>query len=121
MEEPLEVPDVKTKNGPSGICPKQSTIDHVALNASDNDFESQNEGPSVLSLDEKRNIVGNILNDGHLKFLYVFGKYLLEDHLEFFKSENINNYEINFHIHRLSRLINSKKVCLKIYRVGKNY
>lgn len=89
---------------------RQNIIDHVIMKALNNDFNIQHTNQSELTLDEKRKIAESILNDGHSKFLYIFGEYLIEDHLEYFKSKNDNNYEINFHLHRLNRLINSKKV-----------
>lgn len=89
---------------------RQSIIDHVVMKALNSDFKGQQINQSELSFDEKRKIAESILNDGHSKFLYIFGEYLIEDHLEYFKSKNDNNYEINFHLHRLSRLVNSKKV-----------
>jgi len=90
---------------------RQDIIDHVVLKALNSDFESQQKNQSEFSLEERRKITEDILNDSHSKFLYIFGEYLIEDHLGYFKSGNYDNYEINFHLHRLSRLINSKKVC----------
>lgn len=89
---------------------RQRIIDHVVMKALNNDFRSHQRDKLEFTLNEKQKITEDTLNDCHLKFLYLFGEYLLEDHLEYFKSENIDNYEINFHLHRLSRLINSKKV-----------
>lgn len=101
--------DIQTNDENSRILGLSDTIiDHVIMKASDGDFKSQ---PKDLSLDERRRIANETLNNSHLKFLYLFGKHLLEDHLEYFKAKNVDNYEINFHLHRLSRLINSKKVC----------
>jgi len=86
---------------------RQHIIDHIVLKALNSDFKSQQKNQSEFSLEERRKIAEDILNDSHSKFLYIFGEYLIEDHLEYFKS---GNYEIHFHLHRLSRLINSKKV-----------
>jgi hypothetical protein len=112
MEEQLAT-NINT-NDEESIKLRQRIIDHVIMKALNNDFNSQHTNQSELSLDERRKMAENILNDGHSKFLYIFGEYLIEDHLEYFKSENDNNYEINFHLHRLSRLINSKKVYDKL-------
>lgn len=93
---------------------RQHIIDHVVLKALNSDFKSQQKDQSEFSLEERRKITEDILNDSHSKFLYIFGEYLIEDHLEYFKSGNYDNYEIHFHLHRLSRLLNSKKVCYYI-------
>lgn len=90
---------------------RQIIIDHVITKGLDSDFKSQQINEPDLSKDEKIKIAEEILNESHSKFLYIFGEYLLEAHLEYFKSENENNYEINYHLQRLSRSINSKKVC----------
>ncbi|XP_026810252.1 coiled-coil domain-containing protein 97 isoform X1 [Rhopalosiphum maidis] len=92
---------------------REQIIDHIVLNALNSDFISQQMDQSEFSLEERRKIAEDIINDSHSKFLYVFGDYLLEDHLEYFKSRNNDNYEIHFHLHRLSRLINSKKIISK--------
>ncbi|XP_001944408.4 coiled-coil domain-containing protein 97 [Acyrthosiphon pisum] len=92
---------------------REHIIDHVVLKASDSDFKNQQKDQSEFSLEERRKITEDILNNSHSKFLYIFGEYLIEDHLEYFKSGNYDNYEIHFHLHRLSRLINSKKVICK--------
>lgn len=109
MEEQLEIPTIETINENTRLL-QQSIIDQVTTKALNSDFKCQQKDQSEFSLDEKRKIAEDVFNSSHLKFLYLFGEYLLEDHLEYFKSENDNNYEINFHLHRLSRLINSKKV-----------
>lgn len=109
MDEQLKVHDMQI-NGENSRTLRQNIIDHVIMKAVDSDFKCQQKNHSELSADEKRKITENILSNSHLKFLYLFGEYLIEDHLEYFKTENINNFEINFHLHRLSRLINSKKV-----------
>lgn len=109
MEEQLSTFKVHTNAENSNIL-RLSIIDHVVMNAMNSDFKNQQINQSELSVDEKRKIAESILDDGHSKFLYIFGEYLIEDHLKYFKSENENNYETNFHLHRLSRLINSKKV-----------
>lgn len=112
MDEQLEVHNVQI-NGENSWTLRQNIIDHVIIKAVDSDFKCQQKIQSELSSDEKRKITENILNNSHIQFLYLFGEYLIEDHLEYFKTENINNFEINFHLHRLSRLLNSKKVCMK--------
>ncbi|XP_022166407.1 coiled-coil domain-containing protein 97 [Myzus persicae] len=89
---------------------RQQIIDHIVLKALNSDFKSQKKDQSEFSIEERQKIAEDILNDSHSKFLYIFGEYLIEDHLEYFKS---GNYEIHFHLHRLSRLINSKKVISK--------
>lgn len=109
MEKQSGILNIQTNDTNSGIL-QQSIIDQVAMKALNSDFKSQQRNQSEFSLDEKRKIAEDVLNSSHLKFLYLFGEYLIEDHLEYFKSQNDNNYEINFHLHRLSRLINSKKV-----------
>lgn len=111
MEENEGSLDMQTVND-SGIL-RQSIINHVVKMALNNNFKSEPKDKLEFTLDEKQKIAEDTLNDCHLKFLYLFGEYLLEEHLEYFKSENINNYEIHFHLHRLSRLINSKKVYAK--------
>jgi len=93
---------------------REHIIDHIVLKALNSDFKNQLKDQSEFSLEERRKITEDILNDSHSKFLYIFGEYLIEDHLEYFKSGNYDNYEIHFHLHRLSRLINSKKVCYGI-------
>lgn len=103
MEDQIEILNSQSNNDNSKIL-RQNIIDHVVKKAINSDFNKQFE----LSPDERQKIVEDTLNDCNLKFLYLFGKYLIEDHLEYFKSDN--NYEINFHLHRLRRLINSKKV-----------
>lgn len=97
-------------NGEDSKTLRQNIIDYVVIKAVDNDFKCRQKDQEKLTTDEKREIVENTLNSNHLTFLYLFGEYLIEDHLKYFKSTNINNYEINFHLHRLSRIINSKKV-----------
>ncbi|XP_025192383.1 coiled-coil domain-containing protein 97 [Melanaphis sacchari] len=92
---------------------QEQIIDHIIMKALNSDFISQQKDQSEFSLEERRKIAGDILKDSHSKFLYIFGDYLIEDHLEYFKSKNNDNYEIHFHLHRLSRLINSKKVICK--------
>lgn len=92
---------------------RQHIIDHIVLKALNSDFKNQQKDQSEFSLEERRKITENILNNSHSKFLYIFGEYLMEDHLEYFKSENYENYEVYFHLHRLSRLLNSKKVICK--------
>jgi len=109
--------DELVQTNSSRILLRQSTIDHVVLKATDNDFQNQQKNHTKLSLHERQQIADDILNNSHLKFLYLFGHYLLDDHLEYFRAENVNNYEINFHLHRLSRMSNSKKVCSYIYRL----
>lgn len=116
MEEPLEILETQSNDETSRIL-KQSIIDQVVMKAINSDFKSQQKDQYEFSLDEKRKIAEDILNSSHLKFLYLFGEYLIEDHLEYFKSENNSNFEINFHLHRLSRLINSKKVFEKTYNL----
>lgn len=113
MNEEPEMLNITANNKDSRILLRQNTIDHVILKATDSDFMSQQKDLMVFSPDERRRIANKVLDNSHLKFLYLFGEYLLEDHLEYFKGENIDNYEINFHLHRLSRLINSKKVKLQ--------
>lgn len=103
MEDQLEIINIQTNINDSKIL-QQSIIDHVVKNALNSDFKKQLD----FSSDDKRKIIEDTLNDCKLKFLNMFGKYLIEDHLEYFKSDN--NYEINFHLHRLRRLLNSKKV-----------
>lgn len=103
MEDQIEILNNQTNIDNLKML-RQNIIDHVIKQACASDFKKQFE-PSP---DEKQKIVEDTLNDCNLKFLYLFGKYLIEDHLEYFKSDN--NYEINFHLHRLRRLINSKKV-----------
>lgn len=114
MEKQLGILNIQTNDENSEIL-QQSIINQVVMKALNSDFKSQQRDQSEFSLDEKRKIAENVLNSSHLKFLYLFGEYLIEDHLEYFKSQNDNNYEINFHLHRLSRLINSKKVYNKNY------
>lgn len=109
MEGKLGILNLQTNNTNSEIL-QQSIINQVVMNALNSDFKSQQRDQSEFSPDEKRKIAENVLNSSHLKFLNLFGEYLVEDHLEYFKLQNDNNYEINFHLHRLSRLINSKKV-----------
>ncbi|VVC34132.1 Protein of unknown function DUF2052, coiled-coil [Cinara cedri] len=112
MKENKEILNIRTNNDSETL--RQSIIDHVVMKALNNVFiKSEQMDKSEFTLDEKRKITEDTLNDCHLKFLYLFGEYLLEDHLEYFKCENINNYEIHFHLHRLSRLLNSKKVICK--------
>lgn len=107
--------DIQTNDKNSRILGLSETIiDHVILYASDGDFKSEKK---CLSLEERRRIAKETLDNSHLKFLCLFGGRLLEDHLEYFKAKNVDNYEINFHIHRLSRLIKSKKV---YYRARSN-
>ncbi|XP_015374986.1 PREDICTED: coiled-coil domain-containing protein 97 [Diuraphis noxia] len=108
MEEDLQL-GVQTIDENSKTL-RQHIIDHIVLKALNSDFKSQQKDQSEFSLEERRKIAEDILNDSHSKFLYIFGEYLIEDHLEYFKS---GNYEIHFHLHRLSRLINSKKVICK--------
>lgn len=103
-----EIFNIQTNNKDSKI--RQNIIDYIVLKATDSDFKGQQKDQEELTPEERRIIVENTLNDNHLTFLYLFGSYLIEEHLEYFKSKNINNYEINFHLHRLSRIINSKKV-----------
>lgn len=111
MEEQLSGnQSIQTNDEDSRIL-RQNIIDQVVTKALDIDFKSeQKEHKTELSSVERRKIVEDTLNNCHLTFLCLFGEYLIEDHLEYFKSENVNNYEINFHLHRLGRLINSKKV-----------
>lgn len=98
------------KNDANAMTLRDRIIDHIVLKALDSDFSNQQKDQSEFSLEERKTIANDILNNSHSKFLYIFGKYLIEDHLEYFKSENYNNYETHFHLHRLNRLINSKKV-----------
>lgn len=104
--------EVQTNNK-NTKTPQEQIIDHIVLKALNSDFISQQKNQLEFSLEERRKIAEDILNDSHSKFLYTFGDYLIEDHLEYFKSRNNDNYEIHFHLHRLSRLINSKKVVCK--------
>lgn len=106
-----EIINIQTNDDENSRILRQNIIDQVVMKALDSDFKSQQKQHKIeLPIDERRKIAENTLNNSHLTFLYLFGEYLIEDHLEYFKSENVNNYEINFHLHRLSRLINSKKV-----------
>lgn len=110
MEEQQEISDNQSNDDQSSTSLlRQTIIDHIIMKGIDSDFKSQQKDEPDLSFDEKRKITEKVLDDSHSKFLYLFGKYLLESHLEYFKSEN-DNYEINFHLRRLNRSINSKKV-----------
>lgn len=111
MEEQFSgIINILTNDEDSRIL-RQNIIDQVVNKALDSDFKSQQKKHQIeLPIDERRKIAEDTLNNSHLTFLNFFGEYLMEDHLKYFKSENVNNYEINFHLHRLGRLINSKKV-----------
>lgn len=112
MNDQLEILNNQTNDDNSKIQ-RQKIIDHVLTKAINSDFKREPKDELELSMDEKRKMTEDILNDSHSKFLYFFGEYLIEDQLEYFRSEN--DYETNFHLHRLSRLINSKKV--QIYNI----
>lgn len=114
MEKQSEILNIQTHEEDSKIL-RENIIDYIVMKAMDSDFKNQQKDQTKLTPDERRKIVENMLNNNHLTFLYLFGEYLIEDHLEYFKSKNVNNYEINFHLHRLSRMINSKKVYNIIY------
>lgn len=113
MIEP-ETENIKTDNtirdSEENQLLRQNIIDYVSKNASDNNFKSQQKGDPDITVEERKKIAGDILSESHSKFLYKFGDYLLQTHLDYFKTMNEDDYEINFHVHRLSRSLKSKKV-----------
>lgn len=108
MEETKAPLDMQTVND-SEIM-RQSIINHVVKNALNSNFKSEQNDKLKFTHDEKRKITEDTFNDSYLKFLCLFGECLLEEHLEFFKSENIITSDINFEIIRLKH---SKKVYTK--------
>ncbi|XP_050519745.1 coiled-coil domain-containing protein 97 isoform X2 [Daktulosphaira vitifoliae] len=113
MTEPLVITENTKKDPEKNQVLIQNIIDHVSENASDNNFKSQQKGDPDITIEERKKIAGDILNESHSRFLYKFGDYLLQTHLEYFKNMNEDDYEINFHIHRLSRSLKSKKIICK--------
>ncbi|XP_050441942.1 coiled-coil domain-containing protein 97 [Adelges cooleyi] len=98
---------------PSTEVLKQSILDHITKEASDSVFKSQQIDEPDISADERRKIAEEILNRSHSKFLYKFGDYLLETHFKYFKTLNETDHDVNFHLHRLSRSLRSRKVICK--------
>lgn len=80
-ENPLNLDDLK-----------DALLAHIC-NQTQVSIKSQQIDEPELNFDEKLEIVKNLLNDSHLKFLHRFGAHLRKDHLIYF--DDSNESEIN--------------------------
>lgn len=66
---------------------KDALLAHIC-NQTQVSIKSQQIDEPELKFDEKLEIVKNLLNDSHLKFLHRFGAHLRKDHLKYFDDSN---------------------------------
>lgn len=119
------------------VCPDETNAGQEALDhndllqdiiktaaSSEGFFRHQQKDEPDLTVEEKSKIASDLLSAKPGLFLSRFGKFLTEDHLEYFESLTTANYELEFYLRQVRqeqcRFINQNKVKNRRYAALKN-
>lgn len=94
---------------------KDSILQHISLNEEAH-FKNQQRTDPDLTSDEKWQIAKDILDNNPGSFLSRFGKYLNEEHLDYFADLAPHNYEVNYYIDALKKKF--QKHCSKVHAIS---
>ena len=67
-----------------------------------------------LSENEKRNILQSLMSNNPVNFLTRFGKFLTDDHLNYFLNKYDTSYEINHYVKKFKHLLNDRRKHVQI-------